>query len=310
MDFADIEVKRRDIPVEEAQILQTLEQIREQKASPRPVTDRGARDGDFVRGDVEETDPDDAAAAPVQREDVVFQVGRNQAPPALNESLQGIRQGDTAVATVGTGPAASADANPAAKRRRIAFRVKEVFERPLPRLDDDLAQAVGAKSLLALRGDVRDRLQQRAREEREQRFHDDVVEALLQRNTVEAPRALVRGEVEAEVRRAAEFCRKAGMKPEEAEQQVRSLLPGIQTRSERRVAMSILLDAVARQQEIEVPEARIEERIAELAASASKTPVALRAALEDSGELEQLRAVETRKAALDYLLEQADAEAQ
>lgn len=305
VNLSGIEVRRREVGVAEEQILETLEKIREERAPLTPV-DRGARDGDLVRGDVEETNPDDASAEPVRREDVAFAVGKDPSNPALNEAFQGVRPGDTAVATLGSRPVGPGAPPGAGGRRRLAFQVKEVCERTLPPLDDELARAVGANSFLALRGDIRDRLRKAAEAEEERRFRDEVVAALLERNPVDPPRALVAESVEAEVREGMRLYEAAGTPQEDAEKQIRAMLPGIEADSKRRVATSILLDAVAEQHRIEPPRDAISARLFELAEEAKKTPAALRAAMERNGQLQQLEAVETRKAALDFVLARAN----
>lgn len=293
VELDGIEAERVPIPVGEEQILATLEKIREERAPFEAISGRGARDSDLVVGDLEETDPDDPSAAPSRREDAGFHVGKDPGLAALSEALQGKRAGDTAVATVG----------PTGGRRRIAFTVKEIRERRLLPVDDELARAVGANSLLALRGTVRDRLRQRAREQEQMQFHDAVVEAALKRNPVDPPEVLVQDDLRAEVSKAVSAYRAGGMEDREAEAAVRPMIPQMKASCERRVRMSILLDALAKQEGIEPPDGAVTEQIEALAARTGKSPAAVRATLESQGELDHLRVVETRKAALDFLLQ-------
>ena len=297
VELDGLEVAHVPVPVGEEQILATLEKIREERAPFEEVSGRGARDGDLVVGDVEETDPDNPSASPTLREDAGFHIGRDPSLGPLNEAFQGKRPGDTAVATVG----------PTGAARRIAFTVKEIRERRLPPVDDELARAVGANSLLALRGTVRDQLREQAKEQEKMRFHDDVVEAALEQNPVDPPQALVKDEIRTEVSRAASAYQAGGMDAKAAEDAIKPMLPQITATCQRRVQMSILLDALAEQQGIEPPEGAVAKRIAELAERSGKSAAAMRATLEGKGELDHLRVVETRRAALDFLLEQAAA---
>ncbi len=297
VELDEIKVERVPIPVGEEQILATLEKIREERAPLEEVRGRGARDGDVVIGDVEETDPADPSKAPTRREDVGFQVGKSPAMGPLSEAFQGKRPGDTAEATV----------DGAGGNMRIRYTMKEIRKRKLPPVDDELARAVGARSLLALRGTVRDRLRTQAREQEEMRFHDDVVEAVLKRNPVDPPGALVRDELRSEVSKAVSAYQAGGMEEKQAEETVKPMVPQLTVACERRVRLSILLDALAKQQGIEPPEGAVAKRIAELAERSGKSVAAVRASLESRGELAHLHVVEVRKAALDFLLEQAAA---
>ena len=139
------------------------------------------------------------------------------------------------------------------------------------------------------------------------RFHDDVVEAVLKRNPVDPPGALVRDELRSEVSKAVSAYQAGGMEEKQAEETVKPMVPQLTVACERRVRLSILLDALAKQQGIEPPEGAVAKRIAELAERSGKSVAAVRASLESRGELAHLHVVEVRKAALDFLLEQAAA---
>ncbi len=293
VELDGVEVERVPIPVGEEQILATLERIREERAPYETVSGRGVRDGDLVVGDVEETDPDDPSAPPTHRENAGFHVGREAELRPLNEAFQGKRVGETAVA-VGGG-------------KRIAFTVKEVRAPRLPPVNDELARAVGANSLLALRGTIRDRLRKQAKEQEEMRFHDEVVEAVLKRNPVDPPEALVQNDLRAEISKAISTAQAGGMDQKEAEERIRPIVPRIKAKCERRVRMSILLDALAQQEGIGPADGAVAGQIGRLAERTGKSAAAVKATLESDGELEQLRLLETRKAALDFLLERAAA---
>ena len=163
VDFEGIKVTTRDVSVTESDIGETLEHLRMEKAQPGPIEGRGIQDGDLVVGDLQESSAIELAGAPAPQvtKDVPLKVGSEAYHPSLHEALQGAGEGDTVVATASFGEE-SPDPQRAGRSIRAAFTIRQARTPVLPALDDAFARALGADSLLALRGDIRDRLRRRA----------------------------------------------------------------------------------------------------------------------------------------------------
>ena len=307
VDYEGIRVTARERPVTESDIGETLEHLRGERAQPGPIQGRGLQDGDLVVGDLQESNAVEAGspAPPRTTNGVALRVGSEAYHPALHEALQGASEGDTVIATAGFGQE-SPDAERAGRTIRAAFTVQQARTPVLPPLDDSFARELGASSLLALRGDIRDRLRKRAAQDERRDITEQLVAALREKNPVEPPEPLVERDLEHRMRLLANSMVQGGMPAEQVRSELEKHLEALRAECERTVASIILVDALADQQGIETPEDAVEERLVQEAAAGGKTAAALRAAMEKDGRLERLRIQFRRDAAIDFLREKAE----
>ena len=307
VDFEGIRITTRERTVTESDIGETLEHLRSERAQPEPIQGRGIQDGDLVVGDLQESNPVETgpAATPQTTEGVALRVGSEAYHPALHEALQGASEGDTVIATASFGQE-SPDPQRAGRTIRAAFSVKQARTPVLPPLDDAFARELGASSLLALRGDIRDRLRKRAAQDERRDLAEQLVAALREKNPVEPPEPLVERDLDNRVRLLAGSMAQGGMPVEQVRSELEKHLGALRAECEKSVASTILVDALADQQGIETAAEAVEERLAREAAASGKTPAALRAAMEKDGRLERMRTQLRRDAAIDFLRDRAE----
>ena len=304
VDFSGIKATARQSSVTESEIGETLEEMRLRAAGRGPLPDRGIHDNDFVLGDLEETDAAEDAGATRKTPEVALSVGTGAYHPALHEALQGARVGDTVIATAHFAED-SPDPERAGRTVRAQFTVKDAKAPVLPALDDDFARKLGANSLLALRGDIRDRLRQRAAADDSRELHNRLAEALLEKNPVEPPKPLVERDLEKRLRLVAGAMARQGAPKEQVEADLARHLPGMRAECEKAVATAILLDALAEQERIEASEEAVSEHIRREAEAEKRAPAVLRAAMEKDGRLEGIRTGLRRDATMDFLRDKA-----
>lgn len=307
VDFAGIAATTREHPVTESDIGETLEHLRMERAQPGPIEGRGLQDGDLVMGELTESDliETDRPAAPRVTGNLPLRVGTEAYHPALHEALQGASEGDTVVATANFG-SESPDPERAGRTIRATFTVQQARTPVLPALDDAFARELGAASLLALRGDIRDRLRRRADQNERRDVAEQLVAALREKNPVEPPEPLVQRDLDHRLRLLANSMTQNGMSGEQVRGELEKHLDTLRAECEKSVASTILVDALADQQGIETSEEAVDERLDQEASASGKTPAALRAAMEKDGRLDRLRTQLRRDAAIDFLRENAE----
>jgi trigger factor len=188
----------------------------------------------------------------------------------------------------------------------LAATVKEIKEKVLPPLDDDLARAASEFETFAeLREDVETRLREPIEEEVETQFRAAAADTLVAASKVEAAgplvesrtRELLRGfarQIEARGVELETFLAMTGQAPEE-------LVARLRDEAQRSVARELVLEAVAEQLGLEVPDAEVEELVREQADAVGDDPEQMLAALHENGRFELLRDDLRLRQALDHV---------
>jgi trigger factor len=173
-EYKGLEVGRREPEAAPEEIEAELERLREQAASLENV-DRAAAKGDFVVMDFVGTidgEPFEGGEARGQP----LELGAGRFIEGFEEQLEGASAGDEREVRV-TFPDDYRAEHLAGKGAVFAVTVKEVKEKKLPELDDELAEAGGFDTLDELRADIEEKLRAASEREIEGEFREAVVDA-------------------------------------------------------------------------------------------------------------------------------------
>ena len=303
-NYKGLQVTSRSAEVSDDEIEKRLESLRERAARFDPVTDRGARDGDFVAGTLYEK-PSDGKAPPKKQEGVLIEVRADVYHPSLHEKLQGVKSGDS-VSLEAVFPEDHADPKRAGKTFTVRLENIEVKEKVLPALDDELAKDLGQfENLAELREHVRQQAEEEARHLAEQDLRNQLLEKLLEANPFEAPEALVEQELDERIEDMARSLIDRRIDPSRANIDWRSLREGQRNSAARSVSATLLLDRIVEQEKLNETEEAVNQEIERGAASIKKSPEAVRAQLMKDGGLERLKRRLRRELAFDLLRENA-----
>jgi trigger factor len=276
-DWTQLEVGVADVEVPEELVQAELDALRATIAELVPVEDRPVAPDDTVIADL--------VAADETRRDYVVELGRGAVVEEIEQGLVGMSAGETKEISFELADGST---------QSLTATVKEVKEKMLPPLDDDLARAASEFETLAeLRADVESRLREQIEDEVETRFRADVADALVGASKFEAAgplveartRELLRGfarQVESRGVQLETFLAMTGQQPEE-------LLARLQDEAQRSVGRELVLDAVADQLELEISDAQVEELVREQAEALGDDSDEMLVALRESGRFESLR---------------------
>jgi len=219
------------------------------------------------------------------RRDYVVELGRGAVVEEIEQGVPGMSAGDTKEIEFEL-----ADGS----KQAVTVTVKEIKEKVLPPLDDELARAATEFETIAeLRDDIEARLLEQFREETEAQFRADVADALVAASKVDASgplveartRELLRGlanQVEARGVQLDTYLAMTGQSPDE-------LILRLRDEATRSVARELVLEAAADEIGIvvadDVIEALVKEQAEDLGEDADETMLRLR----ESGRIETLR---------------------
>jgi trigger factor len=301
-DLSTLTATRPSRAIADEDVDQMLQRLRERAAKSESVEGRPVAEGDTVVLDIDRKEGDREVD---RHEGVSVELGSSANPPGFDENLTGLSVGETKTFMVhfpedyAVGELANTDVS-------YTVTVKEVRRRILPDLDDEFAKDLGAfESLAELRDRVRSDLEEEAAENARRRVRGEILKQLADRATFEPPASLVDREID---RRLEEFARQL------VHQNVDPRQAGIdwaQFREAQRepgrgaVAAALVLDEIARRENLTVSAEDVDKEIEQFAARAGRTPAALRAQFEKEGGLGRLAAGLRREKAVDLALSRA-----
>jgi trigger factor len=289
-DWRSLEVPAAEVEVPDELVERELEALRASVAELVPAGERPVREGDTVVVDLA------GEEAGTQR-DYVTEVGDGPLLDEIGEELVGMTAGETKSVSVPLEEGRTTE---------VEVTVKEVKEKALPPLDDDLARAASEFDTLAeLRAEIEARLREVVAAEAEAAFRQDAVDALVDASRVDVPPALVE-------RRAAELwtglarsLAARGVSPEayvtmtgRSEDEV---VARLRAEAERAIKREAVLDAVAEELGVTVSGEEVEELVRSQAEAAGDDPAETLRALREHGDFDRLRGDLRLKKALDEI---------
>jgi trigger factor len=187
--YKGLEVGRREPTVEEAQIDEEIERLRDRLATLETV-ERPAQNGDHVVidyvGSVDGTEFEGGTGR-----DQLLELGSGRLVPGFEEQLIGAKAGDERTVTI-TFPEDYQATELAGQEAQFAVTISEVKEKRLPEINDDFAsEAAGFDSMAELREDIGQRLRTIDERSLEREFEEAVLQAAVDEAEVEVPEKLV-----------------------------------------------------------------------------------------------------------------------
>ncbi|HEX7084468.1 MAG TPA: trigger factor [Gaiellaceae bacterium] len=252
-DWTQLEVPRHEVEVPEEAVQAELEALQRSVAELVPVDGRVANPGDTAVIDLV---ADDGSA---QRE-LVVELGAGRLVEEIENGIQGLEVGGSREISYEL-----ADGS----QRRATVTVKDLREKVLPPLDDELARAASEFDTFAeLQADVEESLRGQIEDEVEGLFRAAAVDELVRASNVTATGPLVEARtrellsglarsLQARGIDASTYFAVTGQRPEELEQRLRA-------EASQSVGRELVLEAVADQLGIEVTDDEVREELLEL----------------------------------------------
>jgi trigger factor len=278
-DWSELEVPKPDVEVPEELIEAELNALRSSVAELVPVEGRSVEPTDTVVLDLV------SASGGTQR-DYVVELGSGRLAPQLEAGLAGMSAGET--------KSIEFERDDGEELASVEVTVKEIKQKLLPPLDDDLARAATEFDTLAdLRADLESSLREQLTDEVEAGFRTAVADKLVETSKVEAAgplvesraRELLNGLVRSIERRGVPFETYLALSGGSAEE----LVERVRAEAARSVARELVLEAVADQLGLEVTDEEIEEIIRAQAESAGEDPDSVLEQVRRDGAHERLR---------------------
>jgi len=281
-------ISRPVAQVNDEQVREQIEQMREQKAIWHPVEGKPAP-GDRVNV-VLATAEDDGGMSEGRAYPLVL--GAGQAIPGIEELVMELSPGETLERSV-RWPDDFPDEAQRGKSKNVRISLQDVKRKELPALDDSFAREVGDfETLDALQSTVRKDLEESARREAEANVRQQLLDEIASANPFAVPPSWVSQLVDGYVQ--------AYRVPDEERERFAGEFRPL---AERQVRRDLIIDTLAEKENLRATEADLDDRIAELAKKRNADPGQVYASLQKAGRLKEIEHGLTEEKVFKWLLE-------
>lgn len=291
--LAGVRIERPRAAVGDEDVNRTIETIRKQRTRYETV-DRAAQAGDRVTIDFTgrlNGTPFEGGSA----KNFPVVLGGQSLLDDLEKGLIGIQRGETRSIAVRF-PADYRNPKLAGQNAEFEVRASEVAGPVVPEINESLAKELGVASgsIDELRQQVRDNLEREAAKRSDATVRTRVMQALLDANRFEIPRALLDEEV-------AQMKTRGGVPAGAGDDEIRA-------RAQTRVALALILGEVMRHQGIVADAARVRARLEEMAAEYESPEEFIRWHYEQPGRLTSIESLVAEEKVVEELLKTAKLE--
>lgn len=306
-EYKGVEVEKADASVTAEDVEAELKRVQEQNARLLTIEDRPVADGDQTVIDFEGF-VDGKGFEGGKAEDYPLTIGSHSFIDTFEEQLIGKNIGEECEVNV-TFPTEYHAAELAGKPAMFKVTVKEIKAKELPVLDDEFASEVSDFDTLdEYKKDIEKKLQERKEKAAASQNEDRVVAKVVENATMEIPDRMVDAQVDNMLQDTARrmqsqglsmdlYMKYTGMNVDQMKDQLRpDAVKRIQTR--------LVLEAVAKAENTEVSEEKIDEEIAKMAESYKMEADKLKSYMTDSDK-DQMKQDLAVQAAVDLLVSEA-----
>ncbi len=250
--------------VSDQDVQQQIDQLRASQAQlASPETERAAKKGDFVTFDYE-TVVSGEAVSEASGAGATLELGKETTFEEFDRALTGMSPGQTKTIHIAY-PEVFSVAALRGKQADVKLALHAIKERSLPLINDEFAKDLGYDSMIDLSKQVRKRLLTAAESTTRENLREAIFKRLTDIHHVEIPPSLLSRRLDGMVeqtRRHLAVTR--GIPMNVSSRQTDQLRRNLKEDAARDVAARLIIEAIAKQEQIDVVESDIEKELARI----------------------------------------------
>lgn len=291
-DYKGLEITKKSTEVTEELIDEEIEKVRDRNSRMVTVEDRAAENGDTAVIDFEGF-VDGEAFEGGKAENYNLSLGSGNFIPGFEEQIVGHKTGEEFTITVNFPDNYQAE-ELMGKEAEFKIKLHEIKAKELPEVDDEFVQDVSEKETVAeYREELKETVSKRLVDEAEKDVDDQISEKLIDLLEGEIPEAMYENQANEMVRDFEARLRSQGMDMQTYMQymgmDVNALKDMYRQDAEKRVKLRLALETIAREENVEVTEADLEDEYSKLAESYKMEVNRVKAAIPAESLTEDVR---------------------
>ena len=267
--YMGVTVTKVDTAVTEEEIDEAIERERRNNARTVTVTDRPVAEGDTAVIDFEGF-VDGKAFEGGKGENHALEIGSHSFIDTFEEQLVGKNTGDEVEVNV-TFPDQYQAEELAGKSALFKVKINEIRAKELPELNDEYAQDVSEFDTLAeYRESVKKNLEEQKENEAKRTKEDEAVQKIIDKSVVELPEPMIETQCESMIDEFSQRIAQSGLSMEQYLQfsgtTMDAMMEQVRPEAITRIKSSLVLEQIAKEENIEVTDADVDEEIEKMAA--------------------------------------------
>ena len=306
-EYKGLKVDKISTRVTAKEIDAKLEEEQKKNARTVVVTDRAVQDGDEVVLDFEGF-VNGVAFAGGKGENYPLTIGSGSFIPGFEEQLIGV-EAEKEVEVNVTFPAEYHAEDLAGKEAVFKCTVHEIKVKELPELDDEFASEVSEFDTLdAYKADIKAKIKEEKLAEGNRKKEDQAVEKAVENASMEIPEAMIDTQVQQMIQEFAQRMQSQGLTMEQYFQftgmTADKMREEMRPQAVKRIETRLVLEAIAKAENIEVSDEKVEEEIAKMAELYQMEVEKLKEYMGEA-EKEQMKADMAVQEAVTFLVDNA-----
>ena len=267
--YKGVQVTKIDTTVTDEEVEAALEKEQQKNSRTVTVTDRPVANGDTAVIDFEGF-VDGIAFEGGKGENHPLEIGSHSFIDTLEDQLVGHNAGDEVEVNV-TFPEKYQAADLAGKPAVFKVKINEIKTKELPELNDEFASEVSEFDTLAeYKEDLRKHLEVEKENEAKRTKEDEAIKKIIDKSTMEIPEAMIETQCENMINEFAQRIAQSGLSMEQYMQfsgmTIDGLKEQVRPEAETRIKSSLVLEQIAKEENIEVSEDEINAEVEKMAA--------------------------------------------
>ena len=266
--YMGVTVTKIDTSVTEDEVEAELENQRNTNARTVTVTDRPVKEGDTAVIDFEGF-VDGVAFDGGKAENHSLEIGSHSFIDTFEDQLVGKNAGDEVEVNV-TFPEEYQAADLAGKPAVFKVKINEIKAKELPELNDEFAQDVaGVDTLAEYKEELKKNLTEKKENEAKKTKEDEAIQKIIDKSKMDLPEAMIDTQCETMVNEFAQRIAQSGLSMDQYLQfsgmTVDQLKEQVRPEAETRIKSSLVLEQIAKEENIEVSDEDIDAEIEKMA---------------------------------------------
>ena len=267
--YKGVEVTKADTEATDADVEEELKRVQEQNSRTVAVTDRAVKDGDNTVIDFEGF-VDGVAFEGGKGTDYPLTIGSHSFIDTFEDQIIGMNIGDEKEINV-TFPEEYHAEDLAGKEATFKVKIHEIKAKEIPELDDEFVQDVSEFDTVdEYKADVKAKLEEKKQNEIKRAYQDEAIDKIVDKSTMELPDAMIDTQCENMINEFAQRIAQSGLSMEQYMQfsgmTIDGLKEQVRPEAETRIKSSLVLEQIAKEENIEVSEDEINAEVEKMAA--------------------------------------------